>query len=71
MRKTKYYRVEWTSEKKEAAIAKLTDFYERHGHGECIMQSDDPLLEAPELLSVIADDILKEGEGINYIDGEY
>jgi hypothetical protein len=70
MRKTKYYRVEWTPEKKEAAIAKLTDFYERYGPGECIMQSDNPIIEAPELLSDIADDILKEGEGINYIDGD-
>ena len=56
----------WTPEKKEAAIQKLTTYFEKHGVGECIMQSDEALIEAPEILSDIADDILKENEGIIY-----
>lgn len=54
----------WTEEKKEAAIKILTKYFEKHGSGECIMQSDDALISAPEILSNIADDILVEGEGI-------
>jgi hypothetical protein len=59
-------KVEWTDEKKEKAIEKLTAYFEKHGVGECIMQSDDALIEAPDLLSDIADEILVEGEGIKW-----
>lgn len=60
------YKVNWTPEKKEAAIEKLTKYFEKYGCGECIMQSDNALIEAPEVLSDIADDILKEKEGLVY-----
>ena len=56
--------INWTPEKKEAAIAKLTEWFKEHGTGECIMQSDESLITAPELLAEIADSILIEGEGI-------
>lgn len=58
----------WTPEKKEAAIKLLTSYFEKHGPGECICQSDSALIEAPDLLSNIADDILIENEGILWID---
>ena len=57
-------KVIWTEEKKEKAIAILTKYFEKYGSGECIMQCDDSLLSAPEILSDIADDILIENEGI-------
>lgn len=58
----------WTEEKKERAIFILTQYFENHGIGEYIMQSDEALLEAPEVLSHIVDKILIEGEGIIYED---
>jgi hypothetical protein len=58
--------VTWTEEKKEKAIEMLTKYFEKHGIGECIMQSDSAIIEAPEMLSIIADDILIDGEGIIY-----
>lgn len=58
------YQIIWTPEKKERAIAYLTKYFKKHGVGEMIMQNDDALIEAPELLSDIADDVLIEGEGI-------
>lgn len=58
--------ITWTPEKKEKAIKKLTQYFEQHGLGEMIMQSDNALLGAPELLSDIADEILKENEGIKF-----
>jgi hypothetical protein len=58
----------WTEEKKEKAIALLTRYFEDHGIGEAIMQSDEALLEAPEVLSEIADKILIYNEGIIYED---
>lgn len=61
-------KVNWTPEKKEAAIQKLTEYFEKHGIGEMIMQDDDALIEAPEVLSDIADDILIDNEGIIFID---
>jgi hypothetical protein len=51
-------RVVWTQEKKDKAIEKLTKYFEQHGIGEMIMQDDDALIEAPEVLAEIADDIL-------------
>ena len=62
--------IKWTPEKKEAAIKKLTEYFEIHGIGEMIMQDDNALIEAPELLSDIADDILIDGEGIIFNDDE-
>lgn len=59
-------KVTWTPEKKEKAIVLLTAYIEKHGVGEMIMQNDDALIEAPDLLSDIADDVLVEGEGINF-----
>lgn len=59
--------VNWTQEKKDKAIEILTKYFEKYGIGECIMQSDNALLEAPEMLSDIADGVLIDGEGIVYI----
>lgn len=58
------YTINWTPEKREAAIAKLSSWFAEHGIGECIMQSDESLITAPEILAEIADSILIEGEGI-------
>ena len=60
------YKVIWTEEKKEKAIQSLTKYFERYGIGECIGQSDEALLDAPDMLGDIADDILIYGEGIIY-----
>lgn len=64
------YNIVWTEDKKEKAIAELTKYFEKHGIGECIQQSDSAIIEAPDVLSHIADRILKEGEGINYRETE-
>lgn len=39
----------------------IENYFKKHGSycGESIMQSDDPQIYAPELLSEIADDIIK------------
>ena len=58
--------VTWTEEKKEKAIDMLTKYFEKYGIGESIMQSDSGIIEAPEMLSIIADDVLIDGEGIIY-----
>lgn len=60
--------VAWTPEKKEQAIQKLTAYFEKYGVGEMIMQSDNALIEAPDLLSDIADEVLVEGEGIIFVE---
>ena len=57
-------KVIWTEEKKNKAISVLTKYFEEHGIGEQIMQSDSAIVEAPEALSDIVDDILIYGEGI-------
>jgi len=44
----------------------LTKYFEVYGVGECIMQSDNAIIYAPDLLSKIADDVLVEGDGIKY-----
>ena len=64
------YKVKWTEEKKEKAIQILTEYFEKYGVGECIMQSDDAIIYAPDLLSNIADDVLIEGDGIQYCEEE-
>lgn len=63
-------RVVWTEEKKAKAIEKLTEYFQKHGIGEMIMQDDDALIEAPEVLADIADDILIDREGIIFIDDD-
>lgn len=54
----------WTEQKKEQVIDRLTSYFENYGVGEMIVQSDDALIVAPNLLADIADEILIEGEGI-------
>lgn len=63
-------RVIWTEEKKTKAIEKLTEYFQKHGIGEMIMQDDDALIEGPEILADIADDILIYREGIIFIDDD-
>jgi hypothetical protein len=63
-------RVVWTQEKKDKAIEKLTEYFENYGIGEMIMQGDNALIEAPEVLAEIADDILIDREGIIFIDDD-
>ena len=59
-----YWKVIWTPEKKEAAIAAVTAYLEQYGIGECICQGDNAIIEAPEVLADIADNILIYEEGI-------
>jgi hypothetical protein len=61
-------RVIWTQEKKDKAIEKLTEYFSKYGIGEAIMQSDNAIIEAPEVLSDIADNILISSKGIIYED---
>ena len=51
----------WTEEKKEAVIKALENWIIKHRAvaGEVIMQSDDCIIYAPELISDIVDDIIK------------
>jgi hypothetical protein len=63
-------RVVWTQEKKDKAIEKLTEYFEEHGIGEMIMQNDEALIMAPEILADIADDILIYREGIIFEDND-
>lgn len=41
----------------------VIDYYKKHEafNGECICQSDDPVIDAPHLLAAIADDIIQFG----------
>lgn len=48
-------KVNWTPEYKEKAITLITKYLEKYGPGECIMQFDNAIIEAPELLATIAD----------------
>lgn len=61
------YKIIWTEDKKRRAINMLTEYFQLYGKGESIMQGDQALLDAPELLADIADDIL-EDEGFQYIE---
>lgn len=60
---TENYRVtyEATDEMRNEVFRRVLAFYTKHEsfHGECIMQSDDPQIYAPELLSEIADEVIK------------
>ncbi len=58
------YTIIWTTEKQVKAINILTKYFEKHGVGEFIQQSDDALIGAPDVMAQIADEILKEDEGI-------
>ena len=55
--------VEWNDspETKDAVFQHLLNWYIEHGafSGESIMQRDDPQLDAPVILSDIADDVIK------------
>jgi hypothetical protein len=46
---------------KQAVFDRLIAFYKKHEsfHGECIMQSDDPQIYAPELVAELADEVFK------------
>jgi len=50
-----------SQEIKNAVFNRLIDWYFKHQRfsGEGIMQSDDPLIDAPVILSEIADEIIK------------
>ena len=61
-------KVKWTEEKIAKTVDKLTTYFEKYGIGERIMQSDNALIEAPELMAEIADDILVHNEGIEFND---
>lgn len=62
--------IKWTKEKKDQAIAILSEWFSEHGPGECIMQSDESLITAPEVLAQIADEVIIEGEGMIYNEEE-
>jgi len=64
-KKKERYTITWTPEKKEHAIEILTNYFEKYGIGECIMQGDNAQIEAPELLADIADCVLGE-DGIKF-----
>lgn len=64
------YKVIWTPEKKEAAIEKLTKYFQKYGPGECIMQRDESIIEAPEVMADIADSVLIEKEGLVWEENE-
>lgn len=66
MAREKYYNIVWTEEKKEKALAIITEYLEKYGPGECIAQGDNAIIEAPEVMCEIADSVLIEGEGIIY-----
>ena len=57
------YRIEFneTNKLKEAVYKKILKWYFKHRKfcGDGIMQSDDTTIDAPELLSDIADDLFK------------
>lgn len=67
MAREKYYNIVWTEEKKEKALALITEYLEKYGPGECIGQGDSAIIEAPEVMCEIADSVLIEGEGIIHL----
>lgn len=66
MAREKRYNIVWTEEKKEKALAIITEYLEKYGPGECIAQGDNAIIEAPEVMCEIADSVLIDGEGIIY-----
>lgn len=61
------YVIKWTEQAKSKVLELLTEYFQKHGYGESIMQSDAGQVNGLELLCTIADDILGE-EGIIYDD---
>mgnify|MGYP002737840488 CR=1 FL=1 len=58
------YRIEYTQEVADAVLNKVIEWMQHPDHyaahsGEDIMQSDNTVIDAPELISDIVDDILK------------
>lgn len=55
------YKIEWTDEKRKAVCDEIEKWINKYGAGagEVIMQSDNCLIYAPELLSDLVDDIIK------------
>lgn len=58
------YRIKRSTEIDAEIVDKLIAWYKEHRcmYGECLMQDDDCVMEAPEVLSVILDDILRPEE---------
>lgn len=50
-----------TPEVRNAVFERVLAYYKKHGvfHGESIHQMDNPIIDAPSVLSDIADDIIK------------
>lgn len=50
-----------TKEIRDAVFERMIDFYKKHNCycGESIQQMDEPIIDAPNVLSDIADDIIK------------
>lgn len=58
------YRIEYTQEVADAVLNKVIEWMQHPDHyaahsGEGIMQSDNTVIDAPELISDIVDDVLK------------
>ena len=57
------YKVEFddTPELRDKVFEKVLQFFKDHDSyiGECIMQNDDPIINAPNYFAEIADDIIK------------
>lgn len=49
------YNVNWTPELKDKALDLVTNYLSKYGCGESIMQFDNAIIEAPEVLAEIAD----------------
>jgi hypothetical protein len=60
---------EETDEIKQAVFDRVMKYFNKHQafHGEVIMQMDDPIIDAPNVLADIADDIIKFK--VEYIEG--
>jgi hypothetical protein len=61
--KTRYGKATYddSPEAREAVFQRVMDYFKKYESlsGECIMQSDDPQIYAPEVFADIADGILK------------
>lgn len=62
------YIIKLTPEKERKIVDKVVEYLKANGPGECIMQSDNAIISAPEVFAEIADDIVIEGEGMIFID---
>lgn len=60
--------IEVTQEKKDKVFESIIEWCKKHNHfsGEGICQNDDCIIDSPELISSIVDDIIKPE--IEYID---